>query len=286
MVKTVGTKYPLSAPPDTGSDSLRRLGLHTELGVDVTDDEIISLGDIAVSGHTPLYDGEIRLNIGAIDADFRRMSIDKMLAYTDKVKKLPIFKQLNMHPAPKQWVDENQIKGCEGDYGLMMDGIREIADYASRWGLDLVLENNTNRWSGISDDLHENKVDWSNRTVMFGSSPEEWIQICEDVERSNVALCLDSSHACTYAHKFPDHKQREAVVMAYLSRPDLLKHVHWNDNYLYDVRGREDSHAVLGKGTLPVELHRTIKGLDATLMIEHFYTIKDLEEEIEYISRL
>ena len=285
-MNTVGTKYPLSAPAEAGSDNLRRLGLNTELGYESLDEEIAAFGDIAVSGHTPLYDGEIRLNIAATDADFQRMSIDKMLAYTDRVKDLPRFKQLNIHPAPKQWVSETQASSHEGDYGLMMDAIREIADYAARWGLELVLENNTNRWTGIADDLPPNEVDWGDKTIMFGSGPEEWIQICEEADRPNVALCLDSSHACTYAHTFSDHEQRVAVVMKYVSRPELLKHVHWNDNYLYDARGRNDSHAVLGKGTLPVELHRAIKGLDATLMIEHFYTIEELEEELGYISRL
>ena len=40
-------------------------------------------------------------------------------------------------------------------------------------------------------------------------------------------------------------------MLAFLSRPDLIRHVHWNDNYLYDFRGRKDSHAALDHGTLP-----------------------------------
>ncbi|MDP6381496.1 MAG: aldehyde ferredoxin oxidoreductase C-terminal domain-containing protein, partial [Phycisphaerae bacterium] len=48
--------------------------------------------------------------------------------------------------------------------------------------------------------------------------------------------------------------------------------------YLFDARGRTDSHELLGKGSLPVELHRAIKCLDATLLLEHFHTIEELEE--------
>ena len=74
--------------------------------------------------------------------------------------------------------------------------------------------------------------------------------------------------------------------MGFLARPDLIRHVHWNDNYLHDPRGRVDSHALIGKGSLPKEMHRAIKTLDAMLHIEHFYTIEGLEEELEYIAQL
>ena len=168
----------------------------------------------------------------------------------------------------------------------MIDGIRQIADCAEKWGTKIALENSNAYFTGIADDVPADQIDWSGRNQDFGASSEEWIQICEDVARPNVALCLDSSHTCTYAHTFADPDQRMKVVMGYLAKPELIKHVHWNDNYLYDVRGRVDSHAILGKGSLPIEMHQVIKGLDATIVIEHFYTIQELEEELEYIDGL
>jgi hypothetical protein len=56
----------------------------------------------------------------------------------------------------------------------------------------------------------------------------------------------------------------------------------------YDAFGTvgNDSHANVGQGSLPIEMHRAIKGLDATLLLEHFYSIEELEEELEYIDRL
>ena len=116
-------------------------------------------------------------------------------------------------------------------------------------------------------------------------APEEWIQMCLDADHENVRLCLDSSHVCTYSHKFPE-SERENKVLKFLSRPDLIDHVHWSDNYLYDNRGRSDSHLPVGKGSLPIELHKAIKKLDATLLLEHFYTIEDLEQELDWISSL
>ncbi len=74
--------------------------------------------------------------------------------------------------------------------------------------------------------------------------------------------------------------------MSFLSIPELIKHVHWNDNYLYEARGRNDSHALLGKGTLPLEMHKAIKSLEATILLEHFYSIEELEKELEFIASL
>ena len=116
-------------------------------------------------------------------------------------------------------------------------------------------------------------------------SPEQWQQVAVDVDRHNVGLCLDSSHVVTYAHRFPEDR-REERVLAVLSRPELIRHVHWNDNYLYDRRGRTDSHAPLNKGTLPTEMHRRIKYLPATLLMEHFYDVETLEEELAFIDSL
>ena len=65
-----------------------------------------------------------------------------------------------------------------------------------------------------------------------------------------------------------------------------LTHRHQFYNYLYDDRGMNDSHAALNQGTLPTELHRVIKYLDATLLLEHFYGLETLEEELQFIDSL
>ena len=279
-------RYPISAPIAVGIDNLNRLGLTAESSMSDDVDDVGDFSEVLISVHAPVMLGDLRLNLGATDAEFRERSIQEIIGYIDKARRYPNVRQVNVHPPPRQWLSETQTQGRQGDYDLMIEAIRQIAEYVNSSAIEIVLENNNASWSGVGDDVAADDVDWENRNQAFGVSPEEWIQICEDVARPNVALCLDSSHACTYAHTFSEPELRHEVVMAFLAKPNLIHHVHWNDNYLYDSRGRQDSHALLGKGTMPVELHRTIKGLDATLLIEHFYTIEELEEELEYIERL
>lgn len=76
------------------------------------------------------------------------------------------------------------------------------------------------------------------------------------------------------------------MVIAYLAEPRLIRHVHWNDGYLYEAEGRRGYNALIGKGSLPVEFHQAIKGLDAHILLEHFYGIEELEQELEYIAQL
>ena len=279
-----GTKYQLSVPEKAGIENVKRLGLTVETGwPDLEED---TFWDLAISGHAPASTGGRPLNIAATDDEFRQISIAEFRRYVEQVRKLPRLKQVNIHPPPKQWLDETETAVRQSDYGLMIDGFRQIAAHAARWGIEVVLENSTVDWTRIADDTPVEQIDWGDSNLDFSVAPEEWIQICDDVGRENFALCLDTSHVCTHAHTIADPERRAATAMAYVARPDLISHVHWNDNYLYDSRGRADSHALLGKGTMPIELHRAVKGLDATLLIEHFYTIEELEEELEFIARL
>jgi len=323
----VGTKYPLSAltdirypVSDTAVETLKRLGLTTEL-MNAYPEMVTALWDLAISGHSPSCTDEhipdfaetdfaalgedfVWLNVAATDEDFRKLSIAEIVGYMDLVREMPRMKQIVMHAGHKRWVDKTPAAGRQGDYGLMIDSIRQIADAAAKWGLEIVVENEYVSWprgrkmspeeklsrrvddGKVPLDIPADQVDWANINQAFGVAPEEWIQICEDVDRENVRLCLDPSHACTHVHTVADPERRKEEIMAFVSRPELIGHVHWSDNFLDDNLGRMDSHMLIGKGTLPVEFHRTIKGLDATLLLEHFYTVEDLEEELEYIARL
>ncbi len=283
---TLGTKHLLSVPMSAGIDNLKRLGLKTEFRPHSPVEDLSPFAERAISGHAPYTKDGMRLNFAATDDEYRELSVNEMMSYIDMIRRFPSARQINMHFAPKQWLDESQTGGRYGDYDLMIDSIREFADYSARWGIEIVLENNNAYFVDVPDDTSADEIDWSKRNQVFGASPEEWIHICEDVARQNVFLCLDSSHACTYAHTFADPDRRKEAVLSFLSRPELIKHVHWNDNYLYEARGRNDSHALLGKGTLPLEMHTAIKGLDATILLEHFYSIEELEEELEFIASL
>jgi len=284
--KTTSLKYPLSGIPSTGIDNLKRLNLSVEVGGSLDTEDIKLFADIAISGHAPKHVDDLLMNIATPEDDFREESIEALLRYIDMARGFPKLEQVNIHPPLKRWVDEAQTRGANGEYDLLIDSCRRLADYAASIGIEIVLENYIASWGDVPDDVPADEIDWSSRNEAFGVTPGEWIQICEDVARPNFALCLDSSHASTYAHTIADVERREEAVMAFVAKPDLIHHVHWSDNYLYDARGREDSHALIGKGSLPVELHRAIKELDATILIEHFYGIEELEQELEYIEAL
>ena len=75
-------------------------------------------------------------------------------------------------------------------------------------------------------------------------------------------------------------------MFSFLQRPDLIRHVHWSDNYPYDVRGRSDSHEILGRGDEPIEFHKTVKELDALILLETNCTVEELEEQLGFIDKL
>ena len=275
----------MASPFKTGLATLKRLGLKAEASMVDEIETADEFSEVMISAHAPATIGEQRINIAATDEPFRRRSIDTIVAYVEAASRYPDVRQVNIHFAPRRYVVETQPYGQEGDYDLLIDGVREIAAFAATRGIEIVMENNNAYWAELGDDVRAEDVDWSDRNGYFGQAPEEWAQTCEDVDRPNVGLCLDSSHTCTYAHTFPE-EQREGRIMAFLAKPHLIRHVHWNDNYLYDTRGRTDSHALIGKGSLPIEMHRQIKHLDATLLLEHFYSTEELEEELEFINSL
>ena len=278
-------KHQLGVTSAAGLDTLRRFGLNTEASMADDIDHMEELADVLVSAHAPAMVDEVRLNIATTDADFRKMSLEVIVDFIARAARYPNVRQINMHFAPKRWTDAGQTAGREGAYDLLVEGIRQVSAFCEPRDLELVLENLNSYWSDDIKDAPREQVDWSGRNEYFGMAPEEWQQIVVDVDRGNVGLCLDSSHVVTYAQRFPE-EQREERVLAFLSRPELIRHVHWNDNYLYDARGRNDSHAPLDKGTLPTEMHRRIKYLDATLLMEHFYDVDVLEKELAFIDSL
>lgn len=284
----MNTQYKISAPVSAGLDNLLRLGLNSETSLRDDVSNFRDFSDVLTSAHAPTSLGNNRLNIASTDRDFLDTSMSLLFDYIDRCAEFPKIRQLNVHYAHKRWISEEQTLGQVGDYEIHISSIRKIGDYAAKKNIQIVLENQNSQWkdNNIASDTHFSDIDWdSENREAFGVAPEEWIQMCLDANHENVRLCLDSSHVCTFSHRFPE-SERENQVLKFLSRPDLIDHVHWSDNYLFDSRGRVDSHLLVGKGSLPIELHISIKKLDATLLLEHFYTIEDLEEELDWINAL
>ncbi|MFL2746696.1 MAG: TIM barrel protein [Dehalococcoidia bacterium] len=289
MKNNFGTKRPISLQAKAGERLIKQFEFGSESSLaDVENlDSLKNLKYLLTSAHAPQDLGELRLNIASEEDDYRDFSISTMNNFIDSISDFPNVRKINMHFPPKRWQKITQTKGRVGNYSIMIDSIIKIASYAAKHDILLVLENLNSYWwdNQLSDGVDLNEVDWETKDEAFGMSPEEWIKICEDVSSDNVKLCLDSSHVCTYAHRFPP-EQREERVMSFLKKSELIDHVHWSDNYLFDLRGRRDSHLLVGDGSLPLQFHKKIKNLDATLLLEHYYDEAGLLKELDYIKKL
>lgn len=52
-MRNVGTKYAISAPMTAGADTLRRLGLKTEVKTDLSPEKTTAFQDLIISAHIP-----------------------------------------------------------------------------------------------------------------------------------------------------------------------------------------------------------------------------------------
>ena len=289
MKNNFGTKKPISLQAKAGERLIKKYNFGSESSLsDAEDlDSLKNLKDLLTSAHAPQDFGGLRLNIASKENDYRDFSISTIKIFIDALSYFPNIRKMNMHFPPKRWFKVTQTKGRVGEYSIMIDSIINIASHAAEHDIVLVLENLNSYWwdNGLPDGIDFEDIDWETRDEAFGMSPEEWIKICEDVACDNVKLCLDSSHVCTYAHRFPP-EQREERVMSFFNKSQLIDHVHWSDNYLYDLRGRKDSHLLVGDGSLPLKFHQNIKNLDASLLLEHYYGESGLIKELDFIKKL
>ena len=270
-----------------GIDVLERFDLATEAPTSL-DNSVIGLALPRVtSAHAPFGKDDMRLNIAAVDDDFRDMSIAIISDYiTAAFTGLPGVRTVVTHLAPKRWTKPAQKGGNEGDYDRLIDALRRLGVAASDEGLQLAIENNRTYWDGIDDDVPGEEADTEALDQYFGSAPDEWIGICQDVGLDNVRLCLDTSHATTWAQTLPLGQEREEGMTRFLRRPERIGHVHWNGNYLGDPRGRADSHLGVGADTIPAEFHRKIAALEATKLLEHWHGVDGLVAELAFIDSL
>ena len=278
-------RYPLSISPKAGPEVMARFGLGAEAPTQLNPDVVDPIVDFVVTAHAPYSAGRYRLSIADVDDAVREDSIGQIAAYVAAAAdRFPNLKKVNMHCSPKRWVYADRT--LVGEYGRLIDAVRQLAAVAARHRLELVVENNRAYWEGVPEDVPADQVDRSVQNDYFGVAPGEWQQIQQDVDRSNVYLCLDPSHACTHAHTVVDLEKRRGVMRAYLEAGDALQHFHWNGNDLASNRGRQDTHMCIGTDTLPVDFHRAIKGWNATLLLEHFYSVEELERELTFIEGL
>ncbi len=149
---------------------------------------------------------------------------------------------------------------------------RELAAYAAEKKIILCLENQA---------LHIPDL------TRFGTFAEEWIQLQKDVDRTNVLLTLDTSHAACAAATLPTAEERFAYLDAFLKEPERIGRVHWSDSRLGNNEAYfNDMHLIPGEGDLPRTFHQRIKGVNAIKTLEQKRPEEDVLKGLAFIEAL
>ena len=160
-----------------------------------------------------------------------------------------------------------------GEYGKLIDSLREIADYLAQKGLIVCLENQLYKPADVRE--------------VFACRSSEWFQLYTDLNRPNVKLTFDSSHAASCAAEEPTDEKRIAALWKYLEHPDYIGRFHWSDSR---IRGGEslfrDMHLVPGQGDLPREFHQAIWRHPARKLLEQRCTKEEVAAGLVFISGL
>ena len=207
------------------------------------------------------------LNLAALDDALRLSSIEAVKDAIDRGEQYGVDRMV-MHTMGI----ESRNGETLGTYERMIEGIRALADYAQPKGITLCVENQAQHIP---------------HRVIYGVRAEEWIRICEDVDRSNVMLTLDTSHAACAAALLPRKEDRFAYMYEFLRCPERIGRVHWSDSKLGKCEAFYcDMHLVPGDGDLPVEFHRAIKNLDAVKTLEQKCPEEDVRRALSFIDGL
>jgi sugar phosphate isomerase/epimerase len=275
--------YRFLTVPGAGPDLLAELNLGVEGAI--KGDGTVSLPEAVagrvVSMHLPYSSDGARWNVGSDDEAVRRPAIDAVKRAIDAAKGLGAERGV-IHPMGIGRWDG----AVEATWERTVDGLRELVDHARSVGLVLCLENNRLYWDGIANETAPEDADRATTNHIIGSTPQEWLGLWHAIGRHELRLCLDTSHASTYAALSSDPTRAERLLHEYLAEPELIAHVHWSDSWLCDVRGRQDAHLPVGTGTLPRSLHATVKRLAAVKHLEHKATPEQLRAEIAFIDAL
>lgn len=205
-----------------------------------------------------------RINLATPDRDRRETDLEFLKNHVSLGKEVKPLLYV-IHP-----LGVRQLEGVPaGEWDILVPMLQRLADETrSERSGPLVIENNRVYWEGVSDSTPIEEADRSGVTRCFGETAEEWGALVQAVDRDDVHLCLDLSHASTTTKLYPPGPEREQCLRAFLRFSDRIRHVHWSDSHLQDNRGRDDLHLPVGQGTLPRWFHQAIRELGVTYMFE------------------
>lgn len=208
------------------------------------------------------------VNFAAIDENLRQRGLEFVKRAADEAVKYPVDRVV-MHPCGIMSINGE----TSGEYGFLIDSLREISDYLAQKGLIVCLENQ----------LYKQPES----RVVFACHSDEWFQLYHDIERPNVKLCFDSSHAASCAAEEDTDEKRLAALWKYLEHPDYIGRFHWSDSR---ITGGEslyrDMHLVPGQGDLPREFHQAILNHPAQKLLEQRCTSEEVAAGLEFIAGL
>jgi len=296
----------LAVTPKPGENIIRERELFVEAGPDLDGPMARKLADRVVTAHGPWFlpapapEGA-RCHFASVNDDLRQQSLDLFERYIEGAHRLyPELRVIVTHAAPHYFPDP-PIRPKAGQpvpplrpdlarWELLVESLQRLARKCSRLGLELVVENNWAYWDGIPDDADVESLGPGDFLEYFCSSPAEWLRLPRDVNEPNLSLCLDPSHAGPYCHRFNDVSRRREVLAEYISQPELIGHIHWNDSDIESETGKGDLHLCVGAGTLGDAFHAALKAralqLDRPVTLEHFYDVESLDKELAYIETL
>lgn len=208
------------------------------------------------------------VNFASPDETIRQQGLEFVKRAADKAVLYPVDRVV-MHPCGV--MSEKGV--TTGVYEKLIDSLREIADYLAEKGLIVCLENQLY----LPADMR----------VVFACHSEEWFQLYRDINRPNVKLTFDSSHAASCAAEEPTDEKRLAALWKYLEHPDYIGRFHWSDSR---ITGGEslfrDMHLVPGQGDLPREFHQAILNHPARKLLEQRCPSEEVAAGLEFIKTL
>ena len=208
------------------------------------------------------------VNFAALDAKERQDGLTFVKNAADKAVLYPVDRVV-MHPCGIMSIGGEKC----GEYCYLIDSLREIADYLAQKGLIMCLENQLYKPAELR--------------VVFACHSEEWFQLYRDIDRPNVKLTFDSSHAASCAAEESDDEKRLAALWKYLEHPDWIGRFHWSDSR---ITGGEslfnDMHLVPGQGDLPREFHQEILRHPARKLLEQRCPSEAVAEGLKFIATL
>ena len=218
--------------------------------------------------HLPYSGANGFLNLGAFDDAWRLESIECIKTAIDMSVRYNVTKAI-LHPCCFLEKEHQKV----GEYSRMIDAMREIFDYAAKAKLVICLENQVLRHPDIR--------------VIVGTSAAEWRQLPIDIGKSNVALCLDTSHASSVAAHAETPEARIKVLWDFFKEPESITHFHWSDARVINGEAKyQDMHLVPGTGDIPLELHKAIAKHPGSKLLEQRSTEDACAAGLTFIASL